>query len=212
MYRLLLPLLFLTPFVASAHLPNLPEFSDYEDVEVIAEPQVSQAYYSELTGFPHRYEFTLDSRQEIFVEVLVPDIHEATNDIGGIVVKKKPRGLVEEVSSLIARDASWESFYEPFGGDSYRRGPSFTGEVDAGEYLIEISTAMNTGKYVLVVGEREDFSGVGFFENLKRIYEVKRFFGKPPIAVFQSPFYFVPLLIVVLIGLLVWYRRRKSHA
>jgi hypothetical protein len=82
----------------------------------------------------------------------------------------------------------------------------------AGTYRIEVSTPDNIGKYVLVTGFLEDQSEIGFFETMRRIAAVKEFFEKPSVAVLQSPFYFVPLLIVIgLCGGLWYWRRRLAH-
>lgn len=210
MYRILFVFL-CVPVLALAHSPALPEYASYDDITQVPDATVSRAYYAELVGFPHRYEFVVTEPQELFVEVLVPDTKEAENNIGAIIMKQKRPGLYDLVSELDARAVDWESFYEPFGGDSYRRGPSFTGAVEPGEYLIEVSTGHNVGKYIFVIGTKEDFSEVGFWGTMKRIYEVKRFLGKPPIAVLQSPFYLVPFLIVTVIGFLVYWRY-KRHA
>lgn len=203
--------LWLLPLTALAHLPVLPEFANYDDAQIVAEPDVSQAFYGQLSGFPHRYEFTVESRKTLQVEILVPDIAEATNDVGGIIVTKRKDGFVDEVAKLNAETASWDSFYEPFGGDRYRQGPQFTETVEPGEYVVEVSTPRNEGKYVLVIGQLEDFSSVGLFGTMQRIYQVKQFYGKPPIAVLQSPFYYVPFSILLIVIFLLWYRYRR-HA
>lgn len=213
MKRYFLLLLLCVPAVAAAHVPVLPQPSSYVDGYVITEPSISHAFYTELTGTPQTYLFTLSSDQPLFVELTVPDIKEARDNITGIIIRKSDNGRYEEVARLNPQDATWESFFEVFGGDSYRRGASFDGDVKAGEYLLEVSTVDNLGKYVLVVGKEEDLSQVGLFETMKRIYQVKRYFGKPPIAVMQSPFYYVPFAaVVVLIAVIVWYRKRKSYA
>ena len=206
--KLLLLGFYLLPVVALAHIPELPVYERYEDTQIIADPTISRAFYAELTGFPHNYEFTLDTEKEISVELLNPDIKEATDNRSAIIVKYEKRG-VSEVARLNYQDADWESFYEPFGGDSYRRGPAFKGTLPAGRYLLEVNTSENFGKYVLVVGQLENFSEVGFLETLKRIYQVKQFYGKPPIATLQSPFYLVPVSILLMTGVIVY---RRKHA
>lgn len=203
----------LFPLGAAAHVPVLSLFISYEDAKTIISPDISRAYYGELTSFPHRYEFAIDeSNVDLFVEVLVPDIEEAENNIDAIIVKQHAAGYVDEVARLYAKDAMWESFFEWFGGDSYRRGPGFAQTVEPGNYILEVYNANNTGKYVLVVGKKEDFSEVSFFETLKRIYGVKQFYGKSPLAVLQSPFYYVPTIIVLaIIAVIFWYRKRKQQ-
>lgn len=212
MYKFLFFLILVFPVALFAHKPFVVEFAAYKDIYPVSEPEVSQAFYGNLTGFPHRYEFTLNENQPVFMQVLVPDIEGVENNRSGVLVRKKDDGTVTIVGRMNASDASWETVYEPFGGDSYRDGATYESELPAGDYLVEISTAENLGKYVFVIGELEDFSDLGYFGTLGRIYEVKRFFDKPPIAVFQSPFYYVPFGILVLIGVGTYLYRRKRHA
>lgn len=204
--------LLLLPLIALAHVPVLPKFSSYEDAKVIERPTISHAYYAELRGFPHVYTFTLEKSEEVVVELLVPDIKNAKNDVGGIMLRQTGSDLMEEVTRFEPAAAEWNSYFEQFGGDSYRQGPAYRAELPAGEYLIEVNTPANLGKYVLVVGEAEDFSEVGFLTTMGRIYQVKRFFDKPPIAVLQSPFYYLPFGVVVIISLIFWYWQKRRHA
>jgi hypothetical protein len=163
-----------------------------------------------LQGFPHTYEFTVTEKTPLFVEVLVPDIKSSTNNVSSIIVREADRGgRVTEVARLHAKDATWESFYEPFGGDSYRRGAQFEADIEPGKYRVEVHTPDNVEKYVLVVGKREEFSGLGYFALLGRIAEVKTFFEKPRISIVQSPLVYVPLIIIALVAGGVWYWRRR---
>lgn len=202
----------LLPVFALAHQPAVVDFTNYDDNEVVEDVTLSQAYYGDLINFPHTYEINLTKPETLFVELLVPDIEGIDTNRSVLIVKRNPSGRVREVARLVPEEAEWESFYEPFGGDSYLRGPSFKQELEAGSYLIEVSTGDNLGKYVLVVGEREDFSNLGYFETVKRIYEVKKFYGKSPLAVLQSPIISVPLLVLLIVGFFLrrWYK--KKHA
>ncbi|MBI3631298.1 MAG: Type 1 glutamine amidotransferase-like domain-containing protein, partial [Candidatus Staskawiczbacteria bacterium] len=48
-------------------------------------------------------------------------------------------------------------FYEPFGRDYYFKGPEFEKNLPAGDYKIIVFNYENKGKYVLVVGKKEEF-------------------------------------------------------
>lgn len=211
MKKILLALL-MFPALVFAHTPVLSEFANYDDFKEIDDVITSQAFYGELSGFPHTYTFNIPAEQELSIEIMVPDIKETEDKINGLLLRFNEKKRVEEVARLNYRDASWESFYEVFGGDSYRSGPTFKGVVKPGKYLLEVNSPTNHGKYVLVIGEEENIEATGIFSTLGKIYQVKRFYGKPPIAVLQSPFYAVPFAVIVLIGIFVWYRRRKKHA
>lgn len=213
MYRIIVAL-FLLPAIALAHQPVISDFANYDDFRAIEQPDVSKAFYGELTGFPHTYTVTLDTEQELFVQVLVPDVQGIATNINGLIVRELPRGQVEVVAMLPPSDAEWESTYEPFAGDSYLNGPEFRGVLTPGTYLIELGNAENVGTYVLSTGELEQFDGLGYFETIKRIYQVKRFMGKSPLSMLMSPLFTIPLLILLLV-LYVGFRffkKQQYHA
>jgi hypothetical protein len=199
-----------TALWTQAHVPLVVTQTDLHDVVTIEDPDLSQAFYGLLQGFPHTYEFTVTQPMKLFVEVLVPDIESSTNNVSSIIVREVERsGRVTEIARLPAKDAAWESFFEPFGGDSYRRGPRFEAGIEPGKYRVEVHTPDNVEKYVLVVGKREEFAGIGYFELLGRIAEVKVFFEKPRISIVQSPFVYIPLIIILIAFGALWYWRKK---
>lgn len=200
---------FFLPLVSLAHQPELPVYESYNDTKIINDTQLSQAFYATLAGFPHTYTFTLDERKPVFVQVLVPDIPDVKNNRSALIVKQEPQGGVTEVARLRSTDANWESYYEWFSGDRYRNGPEYTADLGAGTYLLEVSTADNQGKYVLVVGT-EERSTISYFETMKRIYLVKHFFNKSGISILQSPLFTVPLLIL-LCFVYILYRAFKKY-
>jgi len=198
------------PGAVEAHVPIIMEQDSLKDIAIIEDPDLSQAFYGELIGFPHTYEIRAIEPFTLFTQIMQPDIDSSQNNIGGIIIKERPQGgRVEEVTRLRPSDALWETSYEPFGGDTYRMGPYFEKELNPGVYRIEVSTANNLEKYVLVVGKREEMT-LGYFELIGRIADVKVFFGKSKFRVVESPFVYVPLIsIVVLIGIFSIHRRRR---
>ena len=216
MYRVIVSIALLCiPFVSYAHVPLVVEQTSLHDIGAIADPELSQAFYGAMDGFPHTYEIRATEPFHLFAEVLVPDIATSKNTVSGIIIKETGQGgRVSEVARLHAKAATWESFYEPFGGDSYRRGSSYEADVQPGVYRIEVSTPDNDTKYVLVVGKREGSGGVGYFETLGRIAEVKAFFGKSPVRIIESMYVYVPIVIALVLLLAYWYlwryRRRAQ--
>ncbi|MCA9324972.1 hypothetical protein KDA23_02805 [Candidatus Saccharibacteria bacterium] len=213
MYRItLFFLIFLAPVASSAHQPVFPEPESSSDYVEINEPDISHAFYGTLTGYPHTYQLVVtadESPVTLFAEVLVPDREDVTNDRSVIIVKEAQHG-VSEVARLRAREAGWESFFEPFGADRYRRGDSYETELDTGVYLIEVSTPENQGPYVLVVGKREAFSIFDYPQLIVDMYRVKHWYGKSGWLVLQSPLVYVPLVLIVLVWGFIWYRRRYA--
>ncbi len=204
--------LFFTAFVSAvhAHIPEVIEQTSLHDITSIDDPELSQAFYGRLNGYPHTYEIRSKVPFELHVQILLPEIRGVSEELSSIVIKETGfRGRVSEVSRLLGRDATWESFYEPWGGDRYRKGGELTQEVEAGIYRIEMSTPNNETPYVLVVGKREDFGGVGYFEMIGRIATVKEFYGKSKLTVIQSPYVYGPLILVVLSGVLYYVYRKR---
>lgn len=197
---------------AYAHVPVLVEQESIQVITQISDPELSQAFYGEMKGYPHTYEIRTGEPFSLYAEILVPDIEESQNIISGIIIKEQKKGgRVTEVTRLYAKDAPWESQFEFFGGDTYRHGPRYEAEAEAGVYRIEVHTPENMGKYVLVVGSREEMT-IGYFELLGRMMEIKTFFGKSRIMIIQSPLVYIPLIIIGG-GVLFWYvRRRKLNA
>ena len=198
--------------VAEAHNPRVIETPTQNEVMPLESPRISQAIYGTLEGYPHMYEFATRKQMELFVEVLEPDIRGARRNISGIILKVNLDGSVREVARLRAKEAKWESFFEPWGGDRYLRGGSFKAEIEPGLYRIEVSTPDNLAKYVLAVGTEENFEGVGYGALVRELVRVKIFFGKPAWRVVESPFVYGPsFILIAAIGILAWYIRRRRR-
>jgi hypothetical protein len=203
---------FIAPYSADANIPILVEPQEQYQVIHIDEPDVSQAFYGTLKDAPHTFEITPAEQLNLFVEIQVPNTSFAHNNVSGIIVRQLTEGGVEEVARLHARDASWESFFEPLSGDSYRRGPRYEGEISPGTYFIEVSTPDNREPYVLIVGTKEDRTHIGYFETIARIAQVKVFFDKSQFTVVQSPFVYVPLGLLMAGMFLVHRMRRRWYS
>lgn len=198
------------PVIAGAHNPKIIETPTQHETLPLNDPAISQALYGTLEKYPHMFEFAVSQPVDFFAEILVPDLESLQNNVSGILLRVNLNGSVSEVARLRAREASWESFYEPFGGDHYRRGSSYRGVLDPGLYRIEVSTPDNIGKYVLAVGTEEDFSGTSYWELLRTLVRVKVFFEKSPLRIVESPFVYGPLLgLGTLSGAGWWIFRRR---
>jgi hypothetical protein len=212
LFRIFLFSLVLLPIdTVHAHIPLVVEQSSLSDIEHISTPEVSQVFYGAMTGFPHTYEIRSSVPFYLKTEVLIPDIGDTKGIVSGIIIRETGhKGRVEEVARLRASGASWERFYEPFGGDRYLRGANFAESVPAGVYRIEVSTPDNLEKYALSVGNKESFNGISYFEIIGRIADVKVFFGKSRFAVIQSPLVYIPVVLISALAL-GWYILRQRR-
>ncbi len=197
--------------VVHAYVPNLIEQTSLRDIVTIDDPELSQAFYGSMTGFPHTYEITVTKPLHLYTHIRVPDIETSINNVSGIIIKEQGRGKrVLEISRLSAKDAEWKSNFDISGGDSYREGSTFEGELEAGTYRIEVSTPDNLSKYVLMIGTREEMS-IGYFERIGRLMDVKLFFEKSRFRIIESPYVYVPLLVVLMSCISIFWYRRHRH-
>ncbi len=148
---------------------------------LIKNAEVSQAFYGELKGHEASYLIDLKQAQDLYLKILVPDLTGNLKD-KSVEVEYLP-ALGESVLNFIKLDADtieWKKYYEEFSGDNYYEGPEAKQPAEAGYYLIKIYSPDNQGKYVLVVGEKEEWTAL---ETIKAAYTVpllkKDFFEQP---------------------------------
>ncbi len=209
---LVLPLVFLFfPPTTHAFIPEVIEQSSLHDITRIEEPEQARVFYGVLNDFPHTYEIRATEKFHFFAEMWVPEISTAENVVSVIVIREVgEKGRVKEVSRILAKDATWGSFYEPILGDRYRKGGVFETDLDPGVYRIEVSTPNNLEPYALVIGTKDSLFPVGYFNMLGRIADVKIFFGKSTLSVVQSRYVYIPLLVLGLLAVVYWIIRRRT--
>lgn len=199
--------IFFTPSLF-AHAYDIERIEIKREIEVISinDPLVSQLFYGTLEGVPHTYTFTLLEPAQFRAVIMMPDVTEPTI-LQGIIVRKAERG-VTEVVRMSTDDASWEKKRRGSTGDVDRVGPSFEETLDAGTYILEISTPDNRGsRYVLEIGPPA--SGLGkYLISPSTLIDLKRHHDTSPLRIIEAPIVFVPIL-ALLVGI-YWYRRRKK--
>ena len=159
----------------------------------------------ELADQPHMYTFTLTATTTLQVEMR--SIYNDSDFLyTGILVKKRPRRGVEEIVRLSAPVDSWEQFRDTVTKTQYLRGPTGTLELIPGTYFFEVSTPINTGKYMVVFGEGALSGGV--VSRLQAIRTVQRFHGHSSLRMLLLWQVFLPLVFVC-IGVVYVYMRRN---
>jgi len=192
---------------AAAHNPQVV---NTETSIAVTNPEISKAYYGQLTGQPAHYRFTAAAEFALYVNILVPDIASETEDFT-VVIRRD--GV--EIKTLEPAAVTWQRFNEPFGGDVYRQGPEYQATGQPGIYDLTVSSPDNQGKYILAIGETESFPLTEFIRTMKELVGVKHYFEKPGLAIFQSPFIYGPsIALLVVIGVIagVIIRRRRQKA
>jgi hypothetical protein len=177
---------FMSVIFSSMFLPNVlahqPRLIGNETKVIVTLPEISKAYYGNLTGKPATYDIEAREAFSLYVNILVPDIEGIEKDFSVKILKK---GTV--ISHLDGNSHEWTKFHEPFAGDYYYRGPEYAEIQDPGHYEIQVYSPDNQGKYVLAVGDREAFP----FRELVKTYIVlprlkSDFFGKSPLLAYSN--------------------------
>jgi hypothetical protein len=93
--------------------------------------------------------------------------------------------------------------------------------LDKGEYNIKVFNSNNKGKYVLVVGDKEEFPLKEVLKALIVIPQLKvQFFEKSIFTIFLNKvglYFFIPvfgviiLILGVIITIIVYYKRKKAR-
>ena len=186
------------PVIVFAHQPRITS----GDITIVKDPEISKAYYSQLAGKPQVYRISASAPFDLYVNVLVPDIQGQLKDVSAVIIKNgntaKPLAVLQGI------DFNWEKFFEPFGYDTYWKGPEYKARATAGEYEIRVSSSHNDSKYSLAIGEIEAFNINESVNALKVIPELKQsFFNESPMNFILSPFGWGYILIMYILAFVV---------
>lgn len=176
----LLLLFILVPGFASAHQPRIVEGRQ----TIVIEPEISKAYYGQLTGVPDVYTIQASVPFNLYVNILTPDIAGQKKDVSATILKGG-----EPLAVLDGTQFTWKQMFEPFGYDKYWTGPEYKAKVEAGTYVITVTSTSNDSKYSLAIGETEDFDIKEIMNALILVPELKsNYFNESPINFILSPF------------------------
>ena len=212
--------LLLASNIAWCHQPRIVEGKDVTPVE---NPEVSQAFYGELQGEPVYYQIVSEDSFKLYVGILVPDLEDIGKDVSVEITKEhvyvqeeaegEPKQEEKDMHLLLdGTDHEWTRWYEPFGGDWYWEGPELRGNppeeelpegvvVGGGTYTLKVFSPDNEGKYVLAVGEREEFPVGEMIQTLFTLPKLKaEFFERSPWSAYYN---LVGLFLLIGIGIIV---------
>lgn len=180
---------------AQAHQPRITR----NRTTVVENPEISKAYYGKLVGEPDVYRIDATAPFDLYVNVLVPDVEGQKKEVSADIYKD---GV--HLAGIGGPAAAWEKFYEPFGADTYWRGPEYKARASAGRYDIRVASPANDSKYALAIGEIESFSFKEQVNALATIPKLKKdFFGRSPATFIFSPIGIGYLFITLLFGAVV---------
>tara|TARA_B100001146_G_scaffold54437_1_gene47738 strand:- start:345 stop:1181 length:837 start_codon:yes stop_codon:yes gene_type:complete len=183
------------PLEVLAHQPRLVEMEKIN----VTEPEISKAYYGNLSGKPHIYTISTSSPIDLYVNVLVPFIEGPEKNVTVKIFKgEQPIGI------LSPKKDDWKEFFEPFGQSMYWKGPEFKVRADAGKYKIHVQSIEKSIRYVLATGEIEAFEGPESLRAILLIPELKKnFFKESPLSFILSPLGWGYVLLLQLLVLLM---------
>lgn len=200
-----------------AHQPRIVS----GELALIKNPEVSQAFYGELKGKPDYYRIKSEGPFNLYVGILVPDLEGTGKDVSVEITREYEHDEKEMVPEqeedkihflLDGVNYEWTRYYEEFGGDWYYEGPELRSnpdeqalpqgiKVSEGIYTIKVFSPDNEGKYVLVVGEKEEFPLNEIVNTLLVLPTLKaRFFGKSP---WTAYFNFIGIFMAISVGILI---------
>lgn len=203
---------FIVPMIALAHQPRLV---DGGAVVVVENPEISQAFYGELKGLDQSFSLAVDKPMVLFANILVPNLPMAKTNMSLEILKLTP--ATTSIAFFSGDNFTWTKFYEPFAGDDYLKGPEFKQAVEAGSYLVRVSSPNYKGKYSLAIGEKESFPINEIWNTFRVLPTLKSdFFNKSPWMMFFNYiglFLLTAILVLAAIIFLAWraIKKRKNN-
>jgi hypothetical protein len=197
-----------TPAFIFAHQPRIVENTP---VTIIEDPEISKAYYGELTGEPHVFRIDSDREFDFYMNVLVPDVPSAKKDVSAALINPDhPEVPLVIVGGI---EAEWKQFFEEFARDSYWQVDEYRTRLEAGAYEIRVWSSNNDSAYSLAVGETESFDFGEILNAYIKIPQIKSFFfEKSAFSALFTPFIGGPFGILLILGggFFMWRRRLKT--
>jgi hypothetical protein len=183
------------PLTVLAHQPRIVE----SEKIIVTKPEISKAYYGNLSDKPHTYIINASSAIDLYVNILLP-FSEGPEKNVLVKIFKDDQSLV----SLSPSKEDWKQFFEPFGQSMYWKGPEFKIRADAGKYKILVQSRDNNIRYILAIGEIESFDGIEGLKAILVIPKLKRnFFKESPVSFILSPLGWGYILLLKILALLL---------
>ncbi|OGZ33640.1 MAG: hypothetical protein A2Y98_01770 [Candidatus Portnoybacteria bacterium RBG_19FT_COMBO_36_7] len=165
---------------AQAHQPRIVSGQE----TAVQNPEISQAFYGELKGQPQLFEINSENDFVLYVNILVPDLPGANKGIKADIYRIE-NGDQQLVAELGGENFDWSKFFEPFGGDSYLKGPEYREQAEKGRYLVSVSSSQNSGKYSLAIGSQESFPLKEILKTIALLPVLKMdFFERSPLTAY----------------------------
>lgn len=200
----------LIPAIAGAAASNflVPE-TPYAVVPIGKEPEVPQEYYGTLAGDPVMYEFMSEAPFALTLTVAQPMV-ENPEPLSALVVAVERTGRVSEVARIRPL-GEWQPERDHVLGVTFLVGETYAAQLPPGTYRVEVSSALNQGRYQLRLGD-QTASSLGYGATWKRVLAVNDFLGRSTFALLGSWFVLTHVIVFVLAVLGVRYLYKKQRS
>lgn len=174
-----------------------------------------QLFLGELNNFPVMYEVGVDSENtfKVFIRQRYFSMGFPT-DFSLIVIRENDAGRgVTEIARLKPKPEDWKIVEDKKVGMTFWESEMLDKTIQPGLYRIEISTADNSGRFLLGFGETD--SEAGYLKELGNVYKTQSFFGFSFLKLLTSSLVYYPLGIIFLVFVFhrTWkYRNVIKHA
>ena len=186
----------------SAHQLRYPAS---DDVTIITNPVVSQAFYAELKGMPQYYIINEIRPFDLYVQLLVINISDVNKQF--VVTITQDKNIVAVLDNT---NASWTLFHDSITNDDYWNGPEIRFNA-TGNYTITVTDSNLRGKYVLVVGEKESFPLSEIITSTVILPSLKLFMGKSLLLAYWNLVGLFLLIVILIIVAGIYFILRKRH-
>lgn len=174
----------------------------------ISEPSQAQELVGKLDDAPHTYQFTITQPTAFSARIYSSVRSPRENDVSAILVQEVKRG-VSEIAKTHGTERSTDTQYDFVLAESFYDGGSIEAQLDQGTYRFEVSSPRNNALYRIVLHEEQ--LSYSYFDNLQRLFEIKKALGAVPFSAFISTLISIPLIVAIALYFL-WRYYRKKHA
>ena len=201
-----------------AHQPKLiTHSSSFDKPHEVIFPEISKAYYGQLTGEPHYFVIKSEKDFLFYTSILSPK----TSDAYKWLSLEVQDGNGDIIYKADGSKFNWTPWYEPYARDWYWKGPEIginTGkefqtsfQISAGTYYIKVFNDDNLGHYSLAVGEAE-FFGSNLWEQILTWTPILLYIGPYMDIVHWQKFdvrAFIPHIAILVILFIVFFIIKK---
>ena len=160
MKSIIIALAFLFALPVAAFSPVVSEPSIPYEAMIVENTDTFQEriLLGDLEQFPDMYELAFDKASDITIQLKQRDT-ETLSPFSLLMVKVNEDGSVSEVFRHQTPVEEWSYINDMMLGFNLREDEAFVKSVDAGTYRLEVSTPINEGAYMLILGDESTKDG-----------------------------------------------------